>query len=483
MCFITLVPGPWHHKRYHKELPASTRMSFRIFILIFCLLVALCAAQDSPDPSANPDPSTNPDPSASEAPILSPGKRYWEMAATTNAATLQRLHRYTCIQHVNRYVATRRDRFLRRADTVRLQVSTLGEEERYALPGDKETVSNPRELVPTGMVGTGAFQGYMRTIFLHRALEKLEFLGADGKGPQSLLRFRFVLNTKTDPLLVQIGKSSASVPGRGEFWVHPSDMLVRRIAIESAEPIRTLNVRRVLYVMDWAPVTTSAGSSLLPQSTEMWMVFQNGEVSRNDITLAQCREFQAESRINFGTEGDQPFTLPNDEEDDEVTVEGYLPSNMNLEIEMQDVIPLATASVGDTFRARLSKPVMRRRSVLLPQGAEVLGRIRRLDHFEEPVPHTLAWLEFTVVNHQGTEYTFLADMVGRDELPGLIERVPGIKTLAAVDARAFGSYQSLSNSEPTYRSVPGVGSFVFQGELPTIPVGYHTRWKTISPRP
>lgn len=441
---------------------------FRYLPLVLSLLIApVLRAQDAPSPHPSPQ---------------HPGKRFWESSAAAMSEMLQRLNNYTCIQHVSRHAQARRDPLLRRMDTVRLQVTSIGSEEFYALPGGKESVRNPRDLIPTGMVGTGFFQGYAHTLFVRRGIQKLEFLGADGQAPHRLLRYRFVMDPVNEQLTIRLGAREALAPARGEFWLDEKDLLVRRIAVENVQPVRAMGVRRVLYIMDWAPVSTPGGRLLLPQSAEMWMVFNTGEVHRNDITLAQCREYRAESSIRFDMEDDAAAPTETDD-GDEALVEGFLPSGVTLEIALSEEIPLRSAAVGDTFRAVLAKSAVRRGRELLPAGTAIQGRIRRIDRYSEPTPHAVAWLEFATLRHGTTEYTFLADMTDRDPLPHLVDRVPGMKQQTAARAREFTNYQSLSFTEPGYRSVPGVGSFVFSGDLPAIPAGYRMQWKTIPPRP
>ncbi|MCW5966805.1 MAG: hypothetical protein KIT83_22385, partial [Bryobacterales bacterium] len=134
-------------------------------------------------------------------------------------SVLSRLDNYTCLLHMSRYEQGRRDLVLRKADTVRLQVAALAGREYYALPGSTASVTNPRSLVRTGLIGTGIFQGYAHSIFVSRGIQKLEFLGADGDGERALLRYRFTLNLATEPLEIRLGQRSAQVSAKGEFWL------------------------------------------------------------------------------------------------------------------------------------------------------------------------------------------------------------------------------------------------------------------------
>lgn len=396
---------------------------------------------------------------------------------------LSRLNNYTCLLHMTRYAQGRREFALRKVDTVRLQVAAVGAEEFYALPGSSESVTNPRELVRTGMTGTGIFQGYAHSIFVARGLSNLQFLGADGNGERALLRYRFRLNPAAHPLEIRIGGRSAQVAAQGEFWVDQKDFLLRRVVVESADSAWSVGVQRALYIMDWAPVRTRAGSFLLPQNAEMWIFLTDGQIHRNDVTLAQCREYQAESSIRFEMDEDALEDAPGKTQAPGIAMASFLPAGITLQIALTETLRLDRLAVGDVFQAQLTRPVQQRGQMILPAGTAIEGRIRRLDRYQKPQPHTVLWLEFPFLRHEATEYTFLADLAKREPLPQLVNEIPGNSRRPAPGAEELGDYDSMGSAEPGYRSVPGVGSFVFAGEAPEIPAGYGMEWKTISPKP
>ncbi|MCW5966703.1 MAG: hypothetical protein KIT83_21875, partial [Bryobacterales bacterium] len=240
---------------------------------------------------------------------------------------------------------------------------------------------------------------------------------------------------------------------------------------------------RALYIMDWAPVKTRTSNFLLPQHAEMWMFLSDGQIHRNDIALAQCREYRAESSIRFDME-ETDYAAPEPADGSPgIAAASFLPPGVTLELQLREALDLAALSVGDVFLATLAKPARHRGRVLLPQGAEVEGRIRRLDHYKKPRPHTVVWLEFPFLRDGHTEYTFLADLVKRDALPGLVDEVPGTVRRPTARSGSIENYESLGSVEPGYRSVPGVGSFIFADELPPIPVGYTLEWKTVAATP
>lgn len=404
------------------------------------------------------------------------GKRFWEGAVDTMSSVLSRLNNYTCIVHMSRFEKARRDPAPRQLDSIRLQVTALSGLEYYALPGSPKSVTDPRELVRTGLVATGMFQGYAHAIFMRRGLEKLEFLGSEGAGERSLLHFRFVMEPVTEALEIRLGGRHANAAAKGDFWIDERDLRLRRVIIENVKPLVNIGVQQALYVMDWAPVKTRAGDFLLPQRAEVSMLLANGEYSRNESTLAQCREYRAESSIRFDVDEDQAVAAADSFDAGAITASKFLPGGLRLELRLSDELRLDQMTVGDEFHATLSSLVSYRGKTLLPKGAQVLGRIRRLDAYPLPQPHSVAWLEFSVLRDGSTEYTFLAEIEKRDPLPSLVEK---LKAAGVANKDIAVPDRSLDGDDITYQAVPGVASFIFEEGFPSIPAGYRIDWKTI----
>ena len=221
---------------------------------------------------------------------------------------------------------------------------------------------------------------------------------------------------------------------------------------------------------------TRAGDFLLPQRAEVSMLLANGEYSRNEATLAQCREYQAESSIRFDVDEDQAVAEAESFDAGAITASKFLPGGLRLELRLSDELRLDQMTVGDEFHATLSSPISHRGKTLLPKGAQVLGRIRRLDAYPLPKPHSVAWLEFSVLRDGSTEYTFLAEIEKRDPLPSLVDQ---IKAEGASSKDALTPDRTRDDGDLAYQAVPGVASFVFEEGFPTIPAGYRIDWKTI----
>jgi hypothetical protein len=456
------------------------------------------APDEHPSPAAPTTPATGlalPDAGASipetgsgtlETGPIPPGKRYWERSAAAMREVLTRLNNYSCIMHITRYEQGRRDPSLKQVDAVRLQVNSRDGAESFALPGGVASGNQLRDLVSTGLVSNGFFQGYAHILFVTRDIQRLRFLGLDGDPARGLLRYQFVMDPVKASMVLQLSARRSNVPLQGEFWISQKDFLLRRLVIENAVPVTMHGVQRLLYIMDWGVVVTPGGRFLLPQSAELWVFRSSGETLRNDVALAQCREYVAESTIRF--ELDEP-----DEDGEETTAAvgsppsastppppGFLPAGLKLNLRLAEKLNLASLQVGDVFEARLESAVKHRGKTLLAEGTLVQGRIRRLDYPLHPIPHTVLWLEFPTIRGRDQEYSFLADLRKRDPLRGLVNEIPGATRRPTATSTSAGGYDSLGSVQSGYRAVLGVGSFLFVDGEGVIPAGYGMEWETVS---
>jgi hypothetical protein len=435
---------------------------------------------------------------------------------------LTRLNNYSCIVHLDRYERSRRVPILRKVDSVRLQVTSLQGAEYYSIPGKARSYSNPRRLVSTGLLATGIFYGYAQTVFVQRGLSRLEFLGADESGPRVPIRYRFLLDPDRHPLQLRVGLRSVSVPGGGGFWIDQKDLHLRRMTIENVSPIRQLGIRRALHVMDWAPLKTPSGEFLMPQRAEMSMEMEDGSVSKNVATMAQCREYQAESTIRFDgdvldaavAQAEQAGTAEPDastevaandrtenarlvdastlsaaiEDSDaekgiDVTPSLFLPGGLALTMRLSEPLDLGRAVVGDEVRAVVAAPVTQGGAVVVPAGAEVQGRVRRLMARRRGDVPASAWLEFTLLRARGQEYLFLGDFTGASDHQDMVRKPATPAKSATVQTAATPAYADFGDAEGNATPVPGIAPLVFAGDAVALPVGFELRWKTVAASP
>jgi hypothetical protein len=189
---------------------------------------------------------------------------------------------------------------------------------------------------------------------------------------------------------------------------------------------------------------------LLPQSAEMTFRPISDAESRNRIEFTHCKQYTAESVISFDTGEGLPVSGPSGRVE-----QIELPAGLTLAIGLETAIDLDTASVGDLLSARVQVDVKHKGRVIVPKGALVSGRLRRLERYTDPEPYFVVGLEFSEVAFSGHRARFFAAMekIGATAGVGRIEKIPTPNLL-------------------------GVGTLSVGGGL--LPAGLRLSWKTLS---
>jgi hypothetical protein len=129
--------------------------------------------------------------------------------------------------------------------------------------------------------------------------------------------------------------------------------------------------------------------------------------------------------------------------------------------------------VGTLIAARVLGNVVRKKKIVIPNGAFVKGRIRRLERFLGSESKRFAvGLEFTEVEAGAGRLRFYADLVRTEKRA---EIHPSFSEQVLV--RSHGGVEAQTQTV-TLRELPGVASFFVDGATFTIPSGFRMVWRT-----
>jgi hypothetical protein len=216
---------------------------------------------------------------------------------------------------------------------------------------------------------------------------------------------------------------------------------------------------------------------LLPQTADVRTTGVDGEESRNLIEFTHCQGFHAESTIAFGAARDAaPAAGPATTPPQPAAVEGTLPPELRIAVALSTPVD-DRATVGSLIQGKVVGSVTQKGKVLIPEGALVEGRIRRLERYSDAGDYFIVALEFTRLEAPGGNLRFYADLQDVDRREGA-EMV--FSSTARVESGAFQSaawYNTHSQRIWTHE-VPGVGTFFVRGSSFSLPPGFKTMWKT-----
>jgi hypothetical protein len=314
-------------------------------------------------------------------------------------------------------------------------------------------------------MGNGHFALFLSDIASEGRLS-YQYKGEELLRGRRLARYDYRVPVSMSGHSITLIEGKGTVGMKGSFWADPATYDIVRIAMEAEEIPPELPVLASVTSLDYAHTNLGGNDFLLPQSADSKLVKFSGEDSRNHIEFTHCHLYGAQSSIRFSAPAGPPG----------FATSSVLEMKRELLPALQIVIRLATrikdqTAVGALIAGVVEGNVLAKKSVLIPDGSPVRGRVRRLEWNDDKGGYYVVGLEFTDIEAAGTRYRFFADLEGTDGLPGLRQtirtRKPPERSLP------FFSDEILSLPD-----LPGVGSFFVQAPRLDIPPGFRMTWKT-----
>ena len=356
-------------------------------------------------------------------------------------------------------------------DTVRLEVLYSDRHEFYASPGGSGfSEEHPMAFVGSGTIANGHFALLLSEIAGEHGLS-YQYKGEELLRGRRLARYDYRVPANTSGHTISLVEGTGTVGMKGSFWADPAAYDIVRIAMEADEIPLPLPVLASTTSIDYAHTNLGGTDFLLPQSADSRLVRFSGEESRNHIEFTHCHLYGAQSSISFGPTHGAPL----------FGASSVLEMSRELLPALDVVIRLTTpitekTAVGTLIQGAVQGNVLHKKSLLIPDGSPVRGRVRRLEWNGEMGGYFIVGLEFTDIEAAGTRYRFFADLAGTDGLPGLRQT---IRTSKRETSTRRGEKMVLDTTGIlSLPDLPGVGTFFVQAPRLDIPPGFHMAWKT-----
>jgi hypothetical protein len=250
---------------------------------------------------------------------------------------------------------------------------------------------------------------------------------------------------------------------KGSFWADPETLDLLWLEVQADEIPPNLQLVSAVQTIDYARTRIGERDIILPQTAAMHMVESSGAESRNQLEFTHCRSFTTESKLSFEAPPETPGPPSASK-----TELAPIAAGLTVGIELWSPVT-GGQPVGSLIEARVSADVTQRGKVLLPAGAVVHGRIRRLEREEG---YSIVGLEFTEIETGNGPARFYANLLDLDKRAKFVLR-----------NRTRGPRGQMQ-SEEIYlsRYLPGVASFFVEGAALNLPKGFKSTWKTTDPR-
>jgi hypothetical protein len=387
---------------------------------------------------------------------------------------------YVCLETVQRFARTSPKRSFQPLDTLQLDVGVVSNQEVYSWPGAESFEDSPPDgIVSAGAVSTGEFMQLLRAVFVG-GTSNITFAGEEQIRGRRAFRYDYTLPLFGYRARVNLPGGSGDVSLRGSFWADADTLELISLASESAEVPPDLPLASMSSRIGYSYFDVQGSRIWLPESAEVRLLETGGRETLNVIEFSHCRQFSGVSALSFG-EPSPPAPAPPAPRLNRI----HLPEGVELNLRLESEIDSQRTRVGEAITATLVSDAVYRKAELIPAGAIVTGRVRRLERSSEMLPHFVVGLEFTSIRTGTAEARFYGRLESVQPIAGVAmtlrtsssssRRVPTTSTMQGFRV------ESSVNDTLSVREIPGVGSFFVTGDRVQLPRGFRMSWRTVAP--
>jgi hypothetical protein len=226
-------------------------------------------------------------------------------------AELVRLPNFACVQTINRFQRAPRSAVFKPIDTIKLEVAFVDGKELVAPAGGAVGFQemDMRNLARGGVIGTGAFAGVARNLFVNDNSRTTGWV-EERILERPALRYDFVVSEMQAGYTIGSDSATASVGLEGAFWADAETLELLRIEVHAVDIPFSLGIRDASTIVTYARTRIGASDVLLPRWAETVITNDDGWRGRNAIEFTGCREYMADSVIRFESADPSPPAPP-----------------------------------------------------------------------------------------------------------------------------------------------------------------------------
>ena len=396
-------------------------------------------------------------------------------AVAHNRAALGATSAYTCLETVERGERVAISRAFRRLDLVRLEVMKVGNKELFAWPGGSFEDKPLTQFVAGGLIGDGMFGLFADDVFVNGAAT-MTYRGQEQLLGRPAIRVDYAVSSLSGHFTVRTATGQAEVEYRGTYWFDPASLDLLRMDVLVDDIPSSIQLARIAIQIDYETQIAGDSRATRTQHSLMEVVTSSGDIHRDEVNFTHCRQFAAETRLVTGTEDEGPVKAERGPRQPHV-----MPADLDIRLKLQSPIDVRTAIVGDPIAALVESDVKDGKQILIPKGAHVSGRVRRLERREGPPDYVLAGLEFSEIAVGEESWRFIARLQSIGPVDGIstehrarnetrtVNQPHGVGTGGTIETKITESFDS---------PLAGVGYLYLSADAVSIPAGLQMRWRS-----
>jgi hypothetical protein len=350
-------------------------------------------------------------------------------------------------------------------DRIRFDVRSGSTHEMYSWPGanlfDDGELWN---LIHDGPAATGPFAMLPLQIVQGDATD-FAFLGETEVAGRKLYEYSFRVPEARSHYFIHLSSGPVTTAWSGNVLIDPETFDLVRLTTRTSELPRAAFSCEISSTSDYAHESVGGRDFLLSRETRQRFIEPSGKETESVVTFSACRDEPRSS-----TPAPKAVAAVD------------LPAGLPVQIELETSIDSETASGGDTFTGRISKPVLdaRKQRTLLPEATRVSGRLLKVAQRMRPA-------EVGIVLKIETA---LVDGVERPiHLAGRVMPQRGwlanlLSTLSVSGGMGGGAGGGMSAPTVEYHPATIEGEYnplTFPGSRKIIEPGFKTEWETTEP--
>ena len=288
--------------------------------------------------------------------------------------SLSRLPNYTCTELIKRLQSSKDPKELPIEENFRVEVAYVDGGEFFGWPGTGKVDQPKIGKLVEGTVGDGYFGLFSQGIFATN-VTRFHYVGAVLLNGNSAYQYDYSI--PRDGKIYRIGTQAGEVwvGFHGSVWLEKGTLDLMRITVSADDPPQTLGIVSATSTLDFEKARVGASEFTLPHAAELSMAVTSGQETKSALTFESCHQFVGESVLKFETSDPQP------EQGSVIKLESApvsLPEDFTVALSLETPIDSSTAATGDRVTLTLVEPIRVKRSIIVPKGAHLTGRIRHL---------------------------------------------------------------------------------------------------------
>jgi hypothetical protein len=259
-------------------------------------------------------------------------------------------------------------------DWLRLDVAYSAGREIYSWAGaHKFEESDVDELVPEGAIGTGPFTGMVLSAFESRD-PKYVFDGETKVEGRRLFAYSFAVPKDHSHYRFKAHRDWVITGYSGNLLVDPKTAELVRLTVRTDELPAETGTCEADTTLEYSMVQLSGGDYLLPKVAHQRFIGRDGFEGENTMSFSECRDFRAESKVDFEAEA------ADGKPENRTAAPLEIPPSLPVTVELTTGVLFGEAAAGDVIEGRLAKPILdEKKQTLVAEGAAVRGRLMRVE--------------------------------------------------------------------------------------------------------